>query len=238
MSTFVLVHGGWHGGWCWTKVKYFLQMEGHIVFAPDLPGHGKDKTPIYEITLKTYTDRIIEVIESQDEKVILVGHSMGGIIISQVAEIIPAKIEKLIFLSAFLIHNNETLLDYSLNDKDSLLASNLLFNEDKSCVMIKKESIEKIFYSDCLLEDIENAKQNLVDKIATAPLSTPIRITQKNFGQIPIYYIELLNDQAMSPKSQAMQYSKFNCRKILSMKSNHSPFFSDPLLLSDHLKSL
>jgi len=51
ISTYVLIHGAWHGSWCWEKVIHLLEKAGHKVIAPDLPGHGKDKTPIQEVTL-------------------------------------------------------------------------------------------------------------------------------------------------------------------------------------------
>ncbi|MGD9113904.1 MAG: alpha/beta fold hydrolase, partial [Desulfobacterales bacterium] len=61
MSVFVLIHGAEHGGWAWDKVTPLLKKEGHSVEAPDLPGHGQDKTPIPEITLKAWTDRVCQV---------------------------------------------------------------------------------------------------------------------------------------------------------------------------------
>ncbi len=92
MSTYVLVHGAWHGSWCWEKVVPLLEQAGHQVEALDLPGHGQDKTPIREITLAAYTNRVCETLDAQAEPVILVGHSLGGMVITQAAEERPAKI--------------------------------------------------------------------------------------------------------------------------------------------------
>ena len=77
MSTYVLIHGAWHGGWCWKKVVPLIEKEGHTVVAPDLPGHGEDKRPIAEITLQAYADRVCQILDEQSEPVILAGHSMG-----------------------------------------------------------------------------------------------------------------------------------------------------------------
>ena len=78
MSTYILIHGAWHGAWCWDKVISLLKKEGHAAVALDLPGHGDDKTPIAEVTLQAYADRVCEVTSAQSEPVILVGHSLGG----------------------------------------------------------------------------------------------------------------------------------------------------------------
>jgi pimeloyl-ACP methyl ester carboxylesterase len=82
MSTFGLVHGGWNGGWCWEKVVPLLEEAGHEVEAQDLPGLGEDRTPIPEVSLQGYADRISQVLDAQPEPVVLVGHSSGGMIIS------------------------------------------------------------------------------------------------------------------------------------------------------------
>lgn len=86
MSTYLLVHGAWHGGWCWRKVVPLLEAQGHKVLAPTLPGHGEDKTPAAAVTLRSYADTICRLAGAQTKPVILVGHSMGGIVITQAAE--------------------------------------------------------------------------------------------------------------------------------------------------------
>src|SRR5215472_7271788 len=113
MNTLVLVHGGGHGAWAWDKVVPLLHEQGHRVIAPNLPGHG-DGRPIGHQTLATYTQRIIEYLDDEPEPVILVGHSMGGLTISQVAEERPDKISALVYLAAFLLGNGQSLSDISL----------------------------------------------------------------------------------------------------------------------------
>src|SRR5579871_2802681 len=81
MSTFLLVHGAWHGGWCWRKIAPLLEAKGHTVFAPDLPSHGKDRTLASSVTLESYVDRICQIAVTHTEPVILLGHSMGGVCI-------------------------------------------------------------------------------------------------------------------------------------------------------------
>ena len=108
MATFVLIHGAGHGGWCWDKVKPILEKNGHTVVAPDLPGHGQDKTPIADVSLAAYAERVCEILDQQSEKVILVGHSLGGLTVTQAAEQRPDNIELMVYLTAFLLKDGES----------------------------------------------------------------------------------------------------------------------------------
>ena len=103
MSTFVLIHGAWHGGWAWNNVAALLRTEGHTGHTPDLPGHGSDQTAVGEVTLQAYVDRVTAVIDSCPEPVVLAGHSMGGVVISQTAEQRPQRICALVYVCAFLL---------------------------------------------------------------------------------------------------------------------------------------
>lgn len=237
MSTYVLIHGAWHGGWCWKNVIPLLEKEGHKVIAPDLPGHGEDKTPIAEITLKAYTDRVCEVIDEQSEPVMLVGHSMGGAVITQTAEYRPEKIKKLVYLTAFLLQNGEFLLQIAEPDKDALVLPNLIMSEDQSHATVKEEAVKETFYADCSDKDVEFAKSQLGPQ-ASAPLATPVETTEENFGRVPRVYIACSRDKAISPWMQEKMYQALPCEKIISMATSHSPFFSAPEELAKHLLSV
>jgi len=83
MTTFGLIHGAWHGAWCWERVVPSLERRGARVVAPDLPGMGQDKTPLSGITLAVWARSVADLVEQQSEPAVLVGHSRGGIVISQ-----------------------------------------------------------------------------------------------------------------------------------------------------------
>ncbi len=234
MSTYVLVHGSWHGGWCWYKVVPLLEKEGHKVAAPDLPGHGKDKTPISEITLAAYAQSICRILDAQSEPVILVGHSMAGHTITQTAEYRPEKIKMLVYLTAVLVPNGE--LPPS-RGTDSLLTPNRILSEDRSYTTVKADAIKEIFYGDCSDEDVTLAKSLLVAQ-ATAPRAVPAKTTEQNFGRIPRIYIECLQDRAIPPSLQQEMYTLLPCKRVISMNTSHSPFFSAPEELATHLTSL
>jgi pimeloyl-ACP methyl ester carboxylesterase len=238
MSTYVLVHGAWHGSWCWEKVVPLLKQAGHQVEILDLPGHGQDRTPIREITLTAYTKRLCETLDAQAEPVMLVGHSMGGMVITQVAEERPEKIQTLVYLTAFLPQNGESLLQIARTNSDSLLTPNLVVNEEQGYLTFKEgASLKEIFYDDCSDEDVARARSLLVLQ-AIAPMATPVRISAEQFGRVPRVYIECLRDRTITPCIQKMMYTAMPCQTILSMETSHSPFFSSPQELVRHLTSL
>jgi len=236
MATYVLIHGAWHGSWCWDKVVHLLKGKGHKVEAPDLPGHGKDPTPIQNVSLQAYVERVCKVLDAQSEPVVLVGHSMGGIVISQAAEYRPERIKTLIYLTAFLLQNGEFLLQIAQGDTEGLVLPNLIMAEDQSHATVKEEALKEAFYGDCSDEDVARAKSLLVPQ-AAAPFATPISITEKNFGRIPRIYIECLRDKAISPSIQKKMYTALPCRRVITMDTSHSPFFSAPETLATHLIS-
>jgi len=113
MGTFVLVHGAWHGGWCYTHVRTALQQQGHSVFTPTLTGVGeRSHLMSRSINLSTHVEDIVNVLEWEDiEDAVLVGHSYGGFVITGVAERAAERIRHLVYLDAFLPNDGERLLD-------------------------------------------------------------------------------------------------------------------------------
>jgi pimeloyl-ACP methyl ester carboxylesterase len=100
---FVLVHGQWHGSWCWNKVVPLLTAQGHRVTAIDLPGRGGDPKELAKLTPADYVSAVTRVLDASPEPVVLVGHSLGGGTVSLAGEARPEKIKRLVYLTAFLV---------------------------------------------------------------------------------------------------------------------------------------
>lgn len=238
MSTYVLIHGAWHGAWCWDKIVPLLKKKGHKVEATDLPGHGKDKTPIAQVTLKAYVDRVCQILDAQPKTVILVGHSMGGLVITQAAEYRPEKIKTLVLLAAYFPRNGEALAALGSSDKDpaKYLLANMIMSEDHSYFTVKDEVIKEIFYGDCSDKDVARAKSLWVPQPA-APLFTPVNTTEEKFGGVRRIYISTLRDKCIHPAMQEYMYKAQPCEKVISMDTSHSPFLSHPEELVRNLLS-
>ena len=235
MSTFVLVHGAWHGAWCWEKVVPLLEEAGHGVVAPDLPGHGEDGTPMPELSMQVYADRVARAVDEAAEPVILVGHSMGGIVVSLVAEARPDRVRTLVYLTGFLLEDGNTLLSVAENDEEAIVLPNLAPNEDGSAFTVR--NIKDVFYADCSDEDVEGARSRLVPEPAFA-FATPVAVTEDNFGRVPRAYIECVRDRAIGITAQRGMHERLPCETVVSMQTSHSPFFSAPEELAGHLVSL
>ena len=124
MTTFVLVHGAWHGGWCWKFVTQLLQAQGHRVFIPTLTGLA-DKSHLLtpDINLETHVTDVVNLIKWEElEEVALCGHSYGGMVITGVASQIPDKLSALIYLDAFLPEHGKSLRDYTPADQSDATA--------------------------------------------------------------------------------------------------------------------
>jgi pimeloyl-ACP methyl ester carboxylesterase len=117
--TFVLVHGAWHGGWCWRRVSDALLARGHLVFAPTLTGVGERSHLLRAgINLSTHIEDVVRLIEVEDlDRIVLVGHSYGGMVISGVAERAEKAIASIVFLDAFVPENGTALLDFMPADR-------------------------------------------------------------------------------------------------------------------------
>jgi len=112
-QTFVLVHGAWHGGWCWSRVADRLRAAGHRVFTPTQTGLGERKHLLSkDITLDTFTKDITKVIEAEElTNIVLVGHSFGGLTISGVADVMPERIRHLVYLDSLVVEGGKSPFD-------------------------------------------------------------------------------------------------------------------------------
>jgi pimeloyl-ACP methyl ester carboxylesterase len=237
ISTYVLIHGAWHGGWCWDKVVPLLREAGHDALAPDLPGHGADKTPIADISLDTYVSKVGEVLRAATEPVILVGHSLGGVSITQAAEAMPERIRCLVYLTAFLLVDGQCVRDILVSDPESSIHANRLTSEDGTTSTVRETALREVFYADCSEADVARARSLLVPE-ATAIPRTPVRTTPENFSRVPRVYIECLRDRAITVGAQRRMHEALPCRNVFSLDTSHSPFFSAPEALVAHLLSV
>jgi pimeloyl-ACP methyl ester carboxylesterase len=121
VTTFLLVHGAWHGGWCYQRVVRLLRAKGHMVHAPTLTGLG-ERSHLFrgDLDLHDHVTDVLQVIDYEElDDVVLVGHSYGGMVISVVADRVPDKIRQLVYLDAFVPEHGKCQMDYmpaELND--------------------------------------------------------------------------------------------------------------------------
>jgi pimeloyl-ACP methyl ester carboxylesterase len=237
MKTFILIHGSWHSAWNWHKVIPLIEKAGHEAIAIDLPGMGRDKTPIQEVKMKTTVEKICQVIDTVPGKVILVGHSKNGIMISQVAEYRSDKIEKLVYLAAYLIPNGKTQKEYSMLDTGGWLRPYVTQHPETNSHTLQSTIFKEGLYHDCADEITDLAKVLLSNEPVESAI-TPLQLSEENFGRIPRFYIECTEDRAVTPFIQRKMHTETPCEKVYSLATSHSPFFSKPKELVNILLNL
>jgi pimeloyl-ACP methyl ester carboxylesterase len=227
MRTVILIHGSWHSAWNWHLVIPILEAQGHRIIALDLPSMGRDKTSIKEVTLELAVSKILTVLDSLNGKATLVGHSKNGIVISQAAEYRPDKIEKLVYLAAYLVPSGKTQREYSLQDTAGVLKPFVVKDDETNSTTLLPEIYKEGLYHDCPDYITHLAKLML----SPEPIATgiaPLQLTEANYGRVPRIYIECTEDRAVTPFIQQKMYTETPCQQVYRLPSGHSPFFSKP----------
>jgi pimeloyl-ACP methyl ester carboxylesterase len=239
MKNYVLVHGAWGGSWAYDIVGKSLTREGNNVVALDLPGHGENKAEIADVTMNSYVQSVVNTISDLDGKVVLVGHSLAGAIISQVAELIPEKIDKLIFVAAMLLENGGTSLAVMQNDPHGELLPRTIFSEDGSYATINRETVRKVLLNDIKDEEyLESIIPNFLFKQPTQPFMAEARLSEENFGSVTKYYIRTSNDKVVSPSAQDKMLTNWSVDGVFTLNSGHFPLTSIPAELVKKIRSI
>jgi pimeloyl-ACP methyl ester carboxylesterase len=239
-ATYILVHGAFQTASAWDRVVPFLEDAGNTVVAVNLPGRADDTTPVAEITLQDYVDTVVSIIEQQSESVILVGHSFGGIVISQVAETIPDKIKTLVYVAAYLPLSGESLVTLSRMDHWNGFAQDqeaFVVAPDYSYAEVLERARVNIFCADCTEADAELVKSSMV-KEPLAPLGTPVTLSAEKFGKVPKVYIETTDDNAVSYLLQIIMQRNVSVDQHIWLHTSHVPFITMPNELAAILAKL
>jgi pimeloyl-ACP methyl ester carboxylesterase len=122
LATYVLIHGGGHGGWCYQPVTRRLQAAGHLVYAPSLPGMGEHTHQLHPgIDLDAHIDDVVNLLFYEDlTEAIIVGHSYGGMVITGVADRAPDRVGHRVYLDAAYPKDHESLHEHAFASIDPL----------------------------------------------------------------------------------------------------------------------
>lgn len=235
MADFVLVHGAWHGAWCWDELIPELEARGHRAQAIDLPGMGQDQTPAAEVTLEACAARVIAALSSRPGKSWLVGHSMGGASVTQAAEDAAERLDGLVYVTAGLPRNGQSLFEAARGDEPGLLQRVMVIDEAAGCGSVPPEHLRACFYDRCSEAQVERAGRLLRTWQPLAPGAEPMVLTQARYGAVPRCYVECLQDQAITIDTQRRMHRAAGVTAVATLDTDHSPFFSCPAELADAL---
>ncbi len=199
--TIVLVHGAFQDGEnTWARVRPLLEKSGYKVIVVTLPGRDNDGADPKTLTTDVYRETVLKAIAGEPAPVVLVGHSFGGITISNVAEAVPDKIRALVYLSAYLPQDGQSLMDLAKTDRDSHMGKpgNLVLAADYSTASINVDAKADIFANDANDADRTVIVNSLIPE-AAGPQGTPVKLTEAKWGRVPKFYVETTQDHCVSP---------------------------------------
>ena len=235
MACFVLVHGGFFGGWCWAKVAPKLRSKGHEVYTPTLTGYGERSHLLNsEIGLNTHVDDITNVILFEElNDVILLGHSYGGMVTGSVADRIPDRIRHLIYLDAFIPIHGKSMSDIQLNKSRNMFKEKV---DDKGQGwMLKPLSPD----SDTLGVTDKNDISWLKSKLTPLPyrsLIEPAKLTNLKADKIPSTYIYCTKKSVQDSFEIFAQQTKNNPKwRYRELTTGHSAMITEPNGLCEEL---
>ena len=246
--TFVLVHGLFHSGRSWQPLVDRLRDAGATVFAPDLLGSAEGGPAYFEVAdMAEHTRPVRDVIEAAKQPVILVGHSLGGVSVTYLAQQIPEKIARVVYIAGMVFANGESGVagiitePEAANHPDAQDLASLLLPADNpmglTLDMSDLDKVRRVFYADCDDDVVAAAVTALVPTQSILPLLWVSDITPDRFGSLPRVYIETIEDHAIPISTQRAMQARVPGATVVTAQSSHSPFLSQPDTVAEMLLS-
>jgi pimeloyl-ACP methyl ester carboxylesterase len=227
----VLVHGAWHGAWCWALVMEALSAKGIDVVAIDLPGHGSDTGPLGD--LHTDAERVRRVLDAQPGRdVILVGHSYGGAVITEAGE--HPSVRHLVYLCAMALTASESCSSVAAGDPVAASISHdappdlsrAVIPDDGGMVTLEPTLAAECLYNQCDPETAAWAVGHLGPHPLTTLQQAPLAVAWMSKTST---YAVCADDLAIHPGLQRIMAAR--CTRTVEWDSDHSPFLSHPDLV-------
>lgn len=237
MTHFILVHGAFHNAECWNNVVRTLNSAGHTCTALDLPSHGQDSTPIQSVTLETYAAKVVSELRKAPEPPVLVGHSMGGMVITQAADTFlegGGELKQLVYVTAFVPRNGQSLVDLANSPEGAgdMVQANVVVEGEPPIGRLPDDKAREAFYADCP-EDVSSAAVAALDPQPILAFVSPVSIQDDRV--IDRRYILTTEDKAIPPVLQRRMTNDTAFNEVVEIASSHSPFLSQPDILSELL---
>lgn len=233
MATFVLIHGSWHGGWCFDPVRAILEGAGHDVIAPDLPGMGGDEAALRAVTLQGWADFAAGLCrEAVQRPVVLAGHSRGGLVVSQAAETAPDAIDALVYICAMMLPDGTSRAMFKAMEGpnpafDAIIAP----VHGGAGTIVDPDGARDVFAQLSPAGLVAAAMARLVAE-PHGPRTTPLRLTAERFGSLPRTYVECTADRTIPIASQRRMQALVPGADIVTIDADHSPYLSRPAELA------
>lgn len=242
MARFILVHGAFSGAWIWSPLQERLKAARHTSIAFDLPGLGDDKTLAREVTLDSSAARVCEALAASPEPAIVVGHSMGGVVITQAAARCPDRIAALVYVAAFLPKDGQSLLDLTHLPEGAgdQVQANIVVNEALAEALMPAATSKDALYG-CCTDEVAAWATARQRPQPLAPFATPVSIPARSLDRIIKYYVQCSRDRAIPPPLQRRMIADNadgKCAGVFELDTDHTPHLSTPTELSQLLERI
>jgi len=229
---FVLIHGAWHGGWCWEGVIKELKKAGHTAAAPTMPGHqpGDDRS---KIKFDTYVNKIVETLNRQASPVVLVGHSSAGLLLQASAPKAPDKIEQLIFLNAFILPDGKSQFDLVPAEVAEGMTAAAKASPD-NCVPVDENFVR----NQLMGGESTEMQDSLISRLVPQPLAlftTPVSTKDFEDLTIPISVVFCKDDASLPPGAYLSMAQELGDYNLIEVEGSHEALFTHPAIVADGL---
>jgi pimeloyl-ACP methyl ester carboxylesterase len=227
MARFVLVHGAFGGAWCWDPVVGLLEEAGHTVERFDLPGSGEDQTPVADVSLSAYAERVCAALAEGSEPAILVGHSMGGVAVTQAAARCPERVASLVYVAAFLPADGQSLLELTQlpEGEGDQVQANMVVEGDPPVATLPAAAARGAVFGRCSDQQAAWGIERLRPQ-PVAPFTAPVELNNR-FDEIPKAYVLCTQDRAIPPALQRRVLTRAGCDDVTELDADHAPWLSE-----------
>jgi pimeloyl-ACP methyl ester carboxylesterase len=228
-AEFVLVHGAMHGAWCWEDVAARLAAAGHRVVVPEMPGHGRRAAEVRRAGAEAYGRAVADAMaQAGVSRAVLVGHSMGGLVIAKTAELVPQRIAHLVFLAAVVPPHGGSIAETNMPaPAQAALLAHVRGRGDGTF----HHSAETAWAR--WMGDLPRADSRVVHALPrlTSQAARPFfeRVDLRRFDRLalPRTYIRCLRDQAVTPARAAAVAARLGVVPV-DLDCAHNPMLSQP----------
>jgi pimeloyl-ACP methyl ester carboxylesterase len=224
---YVLVHGASHGAWCWDEVAKRLVAQGHRAIAIDLPGHGRRAAEVRRASIAAYTEAVADAMAREGvSRGIVVGHSMGGLVIPKVAERVPARVAHLVFLAAIVAPDGGSLVSTNMTAPAREALHAMAAGRTDGAILFPAEVAWLRWMGDLPRDVAAEALAKLTPQ-ALRPIVEPVALGAFYSMSVPRTYVRCLRDAAVTPAKAAEYAARLGVTPI-DLDCAHDAMLSDP----------
>lgn len=241
MAGFVLIHGSWHGGWCFDPVAELLRARGHTVVAPTLPGMGGSAEELAAVTLGEWGEFAAQHCCDLKARlggapVVLAGHSRGGLVVSTAAERDPSAMDALVYICAMMLPSGASRAQFKEMEEPNPAFDAIISKvHDGAATVVDSARAGPVFAQLSPPELVAGVLPRLVAE-PHGPRSEPLALTAERWGSLPRTYVECTEDCTIPITSQRRMQAMSPGARVVTLDADHSPYLSRPVELADALE--